>query len=214
MTKISIKGTIISDDLQWIYDAVGVEGTSPQKVISVLNENPNKDITLEINSPGGDVFAGSEIYTALKQHKGKVIAEITAMAASAATVIMCGADKVYASPTSQIMIHNVSSYQRGDHNAMKHTAGILEGANKTIANAYVIKTGRPLEEFLKLMDVETWYTPQAAVEVGLIDGILFTDDKQRIETKEKFEGLKGGNSDSVQAAQVQYDYLKLKSKSL
>src|SRR5690606_9335634 len=95
----------------------------------------------EINSPGGDVYAGSEIYTAIKGYKGNTVAKIVGIAASVASVIAMGAKKIMIAPTAQIMIHNVSSRAWGDYRAMEHEAEVLKNFNISIANAYKLKTG-------------------------------------------------------------------------
>ena len=126
------------------------------------------------STPAGHVFAGSEIYTALKSYKGNVTVKIVGLAASAASVVAMAGKKVLMSPTAQMMIHNVNSYAEGDYREMEHTAEVLKSANDTIANAYRLKTGRT-EELLRLMDNETWMTAQKAKELGFIDEIMFED---------------------------------------
>ncbi|MBJ8192512.1 Clp protease ClpP, partial [Bacillus cereus] len=104
-----------------------------------------------INSPGGDVYAGSEIYTALKEYSGDVTVKIVGVAASAASVAAMGGKNVLIAPTAQIMIHNVSSGTWGDHRDMQHEAEVLQGWNKSIANAYALKSGMSESELLSMM---------------------------------------------------------------
>ena len=130
----------------WIYDWFDWDCTAPKNV--VLPET-GEDIEVHINSGGGDVYAGSEIYTALRSYSGKVVVKIVGIAASAASVIAMAGDEVEISPTAQIMIHNVSSNVSGDHNALLHEAEVLEGFNKSIANAYIYKTGKALDDLLR-----------------------------------------------------------------
>src|SRR5690554_6323806 len=132
--KINIKGPIIQSSHQWIYDWLGMEATSPKSVSDLIEQANGEDLEVEINSGGGSVFAGSEIYTALKSYNGNVTVKIVGLAASAASVIAMAGKKIMMSPTAQMMIHNVSSYSAGDHNDMEHTAEILKNADKTIAN--------------------------------------------------------------------------------
>lgn len=175
--KIDIKGVIINSDDQWIYDWFGIEATSPKKVSDLLKQAVNgEELEVEINSGGGSVFAGSEIYTTLKDYKGNVTVKIVGVAASAASVIaMCG-DEILISPTGQIMIHNASCKVIGDHRDMQHGADFLKGINETISNAYALKTGLSNEELLELMDKETWLTPQQSLEKGFVDKIMFTEN--------------------------------------
>lgn len=173
--KISVKGPIIDSDDQWIYDWFEVEATSPKKVIDLINQANNEDLEVEINSGGGSVFAGSEIYTALKSYSGKVTTKVVGLAASAASVIAMAGDKIEISPTGQIMIHNASGGFGGDYRDMEKGAEILKNVNATISNAYSLKTGLTNEELLEMMNKETWLTPQQALERRFVDEIMFTD---------------------------------------
>ncbi|MGI6079290.1 MAG: head maturation protease, ClpP-related, partial [Fastidiosipilaceae bacterium] len=173
--KVKIKGPIISNSDAWIYEYFGIEATSPSMVEKAIEKANGEDLEVEINSGGGNVFAGSEIYTALRSYKGNVTVKIVGLAASAASVIAMAGKKVIMSPTAQMMIHNVNSYAEGDYREMEHTAEILKSANDTIANAYRLKTGKTQKELLRLMDNETWMTAEKAKEHGFIDEIMFED---------------------------------------
>lgn len=186
--KVNIKGPIVSNSEAWIYEWFGIEATSPNSVNKVLEKANGEDIEVEINSGGGSVFAGSEIYTALKSYSGNVTVKIVGLAASAASVIAMAGNKVMMSPTAQIMIHNVSSRASGDYRDMEHTAEVLRNANDTIANAYRIKTGKTQEKLLALMDHETWMTAEKAKELGFIDEIMFENDLQLVASTD-FSGM-------------------------
>lgn len=174
--KIDIKGPIIDNDDQWIYDWFEIEATSPKKVSDLISQvKNNEDLEVEINSGGGSVFAGSEIYTALKSYKGNVTTKIVGLAASAASVIAMAGDKVLISPTGQIMIHNASGAFGGDYRNMEKGAEILKNVNATISNAYRIKTGLTNEELLEMMNKETWLSPQSALDNKFVDEIMFTN---------------------------------------
>jgi ATP-dependent Clp protease protease subunit len=179
LMKIKIKGVIISNDYKWIYDWFEIDSTCPKDIEKQLEKtNDNEEIELEINSPGGDVYAGSEIYTALMQYTGNIIAKVVGIAASAASVIAMAADKILISPTAQIMIHNVWSWAEGDYRTMEHEAGVLKGWNKSIANAYMLKTGMSQTELLNLMNKTTWLTAQEAVKYKFADEIMFDEAMQ------------------------------------
>ena len=178
--KINIKGPIIGNSEAWIYEWFGIEATSPSMVDKVLEKANGEDLEVEINSGGGSVFAGSEIYTTLKSYKGNVTVKIVGLAASAASVIAMAGKKVTMSPTAQMMIHNVSSCAAGDYREMEHAADVLKNANDTIANAYRLKTGKEQDELLRLMDNETWMTAQKAKELGFVDEIMFENDSQLV----------------------------------
>lgn len=177
MEKIEIKGAIIPDGEQWIYDWFGIPATSPQKVNKALEKAKDKDVEVVINSGGGSVFAGSEIYTSFKEYKGKTTGKIVGLSASAASVISMGIDKLLISPTAQIMIHNAKMYgDYGDKKDFAHASDILDGIDKSIAMAYEIKTGLGAKELLDLMQKETWLTAKDAKELGFVDEIMFIEE--------------------------------------
>lgn len=174
MAKLKIHGDIISNDNKWIYDWLDYDSTCPRDVEKAINQANGETLEVEINSGGGEIFAGSEIYGLLRKY-GNVDITITGLAASAASVIaMAGHSKMV--PTAMMMIHNVSTGARGDHNVMKHTAQTLEVANEAIASAYVSKTNMSMKEALELMNVETWFSAQQAKEKGLVDEIMFENN--------------------------------------
>ena len=167
---IYVNGTIVDSDDAWIYDLFGIDNISPAKVKDALKEADGNDIDIFINSGGGSVFAGSEIYSMIQRYKGNVVIHITGLAASAASVIAC-AGKCLMSATAQMMVHNVSSYGSGDYKNFDKMSEILKKANEAIAAAYVQKSGMSMQDALELMDIETWLTAKDALEYGLIDGI-------------------------------------------
>lgn len=179
MKKINVKGVIVFDDYKEIYDWYGIENTS---VSDVVNELPtdNSPVEVIINSPGGMVDAGSEIYSQLKDYGGEVTAKIFAMAASAASVLAMGADIILIAPPAQMMIHNVSGGVTGDYRTMQKEATVLENYNNAIANAYVLKTGKTHDEIIQLMNQETFFTAQQAVEEGFADGVLFDMEMPKV----------------------------------
>jgi len=178
--KIPIKGIIAANDEKMIYEWFGYEVTTPKDVNQLINKANGEDLEVEINSPGGDVFSGSEIYTNLKNYKeGKVEVNIVGVAASAGSVIAMAGEVTRISPTAQIMIHNVSSVARGDYRALENQSKMLKNYNKSIANAYILKSGMEMDELLKLMNTGgtantgAWLTAQQAKEYGLVDEIMF-----------------------------------------
>lgn len=233
MPKIDIKGTIVSSEDKWIYDWFGIEAVSPKDVNKILNEANGQEIEVDINSGGGDIFAGSEIYTALRSYKGTVQINIVGLAASAASVISMAA-KSQITPTGMFMIHNVSSGAQGDYRDMQHSSDVLKTANQSIANAYKEKTGLSDKELLALMDKETWMSAEDAVKNKFVDGVMFTNqftNQSKLafynstqvippETIEKIRNtIKKPQSDKsdeavflVQKAQAQLNLLKLKGE--
>lgn len=174
MTTINIKGTIVSDNDKPFYDMLGLTATAPKDIVLPENGEP---VEVIINSGGGDVYAGSEIYTALRSYAGDVTVKIVGIAASAASVIAMAGDVVEISPVAQFMIHNVSAGRRGDNRDFAHEAEVLAGFNHSIANSYVAKTGKGMAELLELMNKESWFTAEKAVEHGFADKIMFAQEE-------------------------------------
>lgn len=172
--RIDVKGNIINSSDGWVYDWLGIENTTPKKVNALLQEANGEDVDVYINSPGGDVFAGSEIYTALREYTGKVRIKIVGIAASAASVVaQAGESEI--SPTGMFMIHNVKTDTYGDYNDMFQAGDTLLSANQAIINAYLDKTGMASERLQELMDKETYMSAQQAVELGFVDKVMFSD---------------------------------------
>lgn len=178
--KIRINGVICSNDYKEVYEWFGYEATSPNDVTRVLDNLNGEDVEILINSGGGDIWAGSDIYTALKDYQGNVIVKIVGLAASAASVIAMGGNRILMAPTAEFMIHNVWMVGQGDYRDMAKYSNDLEISNDTIVNAYRIKTGRTSEELKQLMDDETWFDAKKAKEYGFIDEIMFDTSNQLV----------------------------------
>lgn len=130
------------------------------------------DITVWINSPGGDCVAAAQIYNMLFDYKGKVTVKIDGIAASAASVIAMSGDVVMMSPVSMLMIHNPATIAMGGHSEMQKAIEQLSEVKESIINAYEIKIGLPRKQLAKLMDEETWMNANKALELGFIDEII------------------------------------------
>ncbi len=133
------------------------------------------DITVWINSPGGCVFAASQIYNMLMDYKGKVTVKIDGIAASAASVIAMAGGEVLMSPVSMIMVHNPMTIAFGDTEEMEKAIGMLSEVKESIINAYELKTGLSRVKLSHLMDAESWFNAKKAVELGFADQIMFWD---------------------------------------
>jgi ATP-dependent Clp protease protease subunit len=134
------------------------------------------DLTVWLNSPGGDVFAASQIYTMLRNHKGKVTVKIDGIAASAASVVAMAGDETLIAPTGMLMIHNPSTVAFGNKEAMQKAIELLDEVKESIINAYELRTGLSRSRISHLMDSETWMNAKRAIELGFADGML-TDEK-------------------------------------
>lgn len=177
--RIEVKGAIVPNNDKWIYDMLDLDATSPKDVIDALPTS-NEDVELIINSGGGDVFSGSEIYTSLKEYPGNINVKVVGVAASAASVIAMAGKHIEMSPTAQMMIHNASTVVMGDDRAMTSASNMLSGVNRGIANAYIAKTGKAEQEILDLMNEETWLNAQDAVELGFADSKMFDESAPKL----------------------------------
>ncbi len=144
---------------------------TPQLFRDELNAG-NGDITVWINSPGGDCIAAAQIYNMLMEYKENVTVKIDGIAASAASVIAMASTKVCVSPVSMMMIHNPMTVAMGNTSEMQKAIAMLSEVKESIVNAYEIKTGMSRAKISHLMDAETWMDANSAVEMGFADEIL------------------------------------------
>ena len=163
-----LNGTIAEES--WFDDDV-----TPALFKDELNAGTG-DITLWINSPGGDCVAAAQIYNMLSEYPGRVTVKIDGIAASAASVIAMAGNDVQMSPVSMMMIHNPATIAWGDHTEMKKALELLDAVKESIINAYVLKTGQSRAKLSHLMDAETWMDANKAVELGFADGILYENE--------------------------------------
>nr|DAJ97194.1 MAG TPA: Putative ATP dependent Clp protease [Caudoviricetes sp.] len=163
-----LNGTIAEES--WFDDDV-----TPQLFKNELNSGSG-DITVWINSPGGDCVAAAQIYNMLMDYKGAVTVKIDGIAASAASVIAMAGTEVMMSPVSMLMIHNPITIAAGDKEEMEKAISMLDEVKESIMNAYEIKTGLSRAKLSHLMDAETWMNANKALELGFIDGILSREE--------------------------------------
>lgn len=159
-----LNGTIAEDS--WFDDDV-----TPQLFKEELNSGSG-NITVWINSPGGDCVAAAQIYNMLMEYKGNVTVKIDGIAASAASVIAMAGTKVLMSPVSMLMIHNPMTIAFGNAGEMEKAIAMLDEVKESIINAYEIKTGMSRAKLSHLMDAETWMDANKAVELGFADDII------------------------------------------
>lgn len=159
-----LNGTIAEES--WFDDDV-----TPQLFKDELNSGDG-DITVWINSPGGDCVAAAQIYNMLSAYKGNVTIKIDGIAASAASVIAMAGNRVLMSPVSMMMIHNPATIAFGDHNEFAKAIEMLDEVKESIINAYVIKTGLSRTKLSHLMDSETWMNANKAIELGFADDVI------------------------------------------
>ena len=154
------------------------DGITPSAFRDEL-EAEEGDVTVWINSPGGSVFCGAEIYNMLCDYKGKVTVKIDAIAASAASVIAMAGDRVLISPVGMIVVHDPMTIAMGNTRDMEKAITTLNEVKESLINAYVKKSGLSRNKVAKLMSEETWLNARKAVEYGFADEILFEDEKKQ-----------------------------------
>lgn len=178
--RVTLNGIVSADEDVEVYEWWGVKAFSPQTVRQALADNPpGEELVFEVNSPGGSVLAGSEMYSVLRGAQGvHTRAEVQSLAASAASYLSLGCDQVWMSPVAQLMIHLPSTGTRGNSFDHLESVQMLDTVRDSILNAYELKSGGRTSraEFQRLMESSTWMTAQEAVEHGLADGILYQDD--------------------------------------
>ena len=170
---LELNGVIAEES--WFDDEV-----SPALFKKELNAGTG-DITVWINSPGGDCIAAAQIYNMLMEYKGAVTVKIDGIAASAASVIAMAGTSVLMSPVSMMMIHNPMVAAFGDHTEMEKAIEMLQSVKNSIINAYEIKTGMSRAKLSHLMDAETWMNAAKAIELGFADDILKDEKREASE---------------------------------
>lgn len=163
-----------------IYGEIGWD-VQASEVVAQIQSMDAEDITVRVNSPGGDVYDGLAIMNALIAHEGMVTAVVEGLAASAASFIAVGgADRVVMRPTAELMIHDAMSFVGGNSDEMLRAITDLERISDNLAGIYATKAGGDSGEWRDLMKAETWYSAQEAVDVGLADAV---EDGRRVEAQ-------------------------------
>ena len=155
----------------WFEDDI-----TPKKFKAELYSSAG-DIAVWLNSPGGDVFAASQIYTLLKEYDGKITVKIDGLAASAASVIAMAGDEIVMSPVAMMMIHNPATVIFGEAADLQTAIKMLGEVKESLVNAYEQRTGQPRAKISAMMDAETWFSAKKAVELGFADKILYAPDQ-------------------------------------
>lgn len=177
--RITLNGYVSSDEDKFIYDWFGFPAFCPGDVRNAIESIPEEEeLTLEINSYGGSVWAGSEIYSVLRSAKNPTCAEIQSLAASAASYLALGCDRVLISPVAQMMIHPPSTLTEGDASEHKQSIKVLNAITESILNAYVAKSRgkKSRDELSRMMQSTSWLTAQEALDAGLVDEIMYKEE--------------------------------------
>lgn len=174
-----------------IYDVIGLDpwtgsGMTAKRIAGILRNIGKKNVTVNINSPGGDLFEGIAIYNLLRDHDGEVTIRVIGLAASAASVIAMAGDKIQVARAGFMMLHNVWVMAVGNRNDLREAADQLETFDDALAGIYAARTEQEKEEVAKMMDKETWFSGDQAIESGFADELLPAD---AVEEKEQTSEL-------------------------
>lgn len=164
------------DDSITMFEVIGEDwwtggGVTAKRVSAALRSIGNKDVTVKINSPGGDMFEGIAIYNLLRGHPAKVTVEVLGWAASAASIIAMAGDEIRMGLGSFMMVHNAWGVVVGNRHDMREAATLFDGFDAAIADIYEARTGMKRAEIEKLMDAETFMGPSEAVKNGFADAV-------------------------------------------
>lgn len=184
--KPSIRAASTDDNTIGIYDLIGSdywgEGVTAKRIGAALRAIGGADVTVNINSPGGDVWEAITIYNMLREYQGKVTVKVLGLAASAASVIAMAADEIQIGRASFLMIHNGWVVAMGNRNDLRDVAEYLEPIDRAIAELYAERTGLPAADISKMMDDETYIGGQVAIDSGFADALLSSDQARDTST--------------------------------
>jgi ATP-dependent Clp protease protease subunit len=171
-----------------IYGVIGEdwygEGVTLKRIDAALRAIGDREVTVYINSPGGDMFEGIAIYNRLREHSQKVTTKVLGMAASAASIIyLAGAERQVAS-SAFLMIHNCWTFLAGNRHYLRDVADDMQEFDAAMADLYAETSGQPVEGMAELMDDETFIRGKRAVELGLATGLLSANEVVERETEE------------------------------
>ena len=158
-----------------IYDVIGQdywsgEGVTAKRIAAALRAIGDKDVTVNINSPGGDMFEGLAIYNLLAEHPGAVNVRVMGIAASAASIIAMAGDTIKMGLGSFLMIHNAWGVVIGNQNDMRDAADTFAQFDGAMADIYVARTGQKKADVESMMDAETFMSANDALEKGFATG--------------------------------------------
>lgn len=154
----------IIDHEEWWGDEV-----TPAYVVTALQAIGDSDVLIHLDSPGGNVFAGINIYNTIKAHAGNVEVKIDGVAASAASVVMLAGNTVTIEPEAYVMIHDAWGVAVGPEDEVRDYADLLGRTSQNMANMYARRTGETPDAMRALMKKETWYIGQEAIDAKLAD---------------------------------------------
>ena len=155
-----------------IFDDIGAFGVSAKSFLNDLASAQGDSVRVEINSPGGDVFAGLAIYNGLRNSGKKVNVRVLGLAASAASLVAMAGDTIEMPENSFMMVHNPWGFAMGGADDMRDTADMLDKLGVSLASTYAKRTGKSAEEIAALLDAETWMSAAEAVDAGFATAVI------------------------------------------
>ncbi len=203
MRTYRLAGTVVDSEGALFMEALEQDYISAKNVEKILAEAGGEEVTFNLNSGGGSVNAGSEIYTMLSSYSGRVVVNITSLSASIASVFMLGADEVNISHQAQIMIHqpHFRNEEVVDKLSLERSLNMLDSTERSIAKVYMKKTGLSEDEILDMMFKETWLTSDQALELGFVDNI-FNDAEESVEGVEDLVAMVSTTGKQLETLQL------------
>ena len=203
MRTYRLAGTVVDSEGALFMEALEQDYISAKNVEKILAEAGGEEVTFNLNSGGGSVNAGSEIYTMLSSYSGRVVVNITSLSASIASVFMLGADEVNISHQAQIMIHqpHFRNEEVVDKLSLERSLNMLDSTERSIAKVYMKKTGLSEDEILDMMFKETWLTSDQALELGFVDNI-FNDTEESVEGVEDLVAMVSTTGKQLETLQL------------
>jgi ATP-dependent protease ClpP protease subunit len=171
-----------------IYDVIGYDywtgdGVTAKRIAAALRSLGKGPVTVNVNSPGGDLFEGLAIYNLLREHEGEVTVKVLGLAASAASVVAMAGDTIQIARAGFFMVHNAWVIAMGNRHDLREIGDWLEPFDAAMADIYVARTGQEVETIAKLMDAESWIGGSAATEQGFADELLPSDQVKQGDAK-------------------------------
>lgn len=171
-----------------ILDVIGIDyftgdGVTAKRIAAALRSIGNKDVVVNINSPGGNFFEGVAIYNLLRNHPAKVTVQILGIAASAASIIAMAGDEILIAKSAFLMIHNAWVMAIGNRHDLDEASAMLKLFDDDMAGIYSDRSGKDKTQAAKLMDAESWLNADDAIKNGLADGVLPADKIKEDKTK-------------------------------
>lgn len=158
-----------------IFEEIGYGGVTAKALAGLLADAGDRPVTLQVNSPGGEVWEGVAMYNLLREHPQPVRVEVLSVAASAASVVIMAADDIRIARNARLMIHCAWIIALGNADGLREAADLLEQIDGDLARTYAERSGQGFDPVMAMMKAETWMSADKAVELGFADRLLDRD---------------------------------------